>query len=391
MKLVTYSQIEAAWNSAAARVYKHRARLLFCLRMTIAAAASLALVRIFALPFHGLWAVLTAVAVMQVSVGGSLRATSEYVVGTLCGVAYASAIGFFFPHTGPVEPAAALIVAPLGLAATISPMFRVAPITGVMVLLISSQSGEGPLELGLYRLLEVLLGGAVALAVSLWFFPERAHALGVDAAARILTRFAQDLRKLMEGFTHRIDEVTSRNIQDATGRSIAAFQSLVAEAERERLIGFVPEPHPGPLGRTVLRLRHDVVMIGRAAAEPLPELLAQPLDVSLRRVASACSDYLFAAARALSSQASAPSLDSVETALDDYACEIAALRQAGCIDSLSSAELERLFALGFGLDQLHQHFRDLGRCVEEWAGGSSGRAKTGSMPRSCVGAAAETR
>ena len=46
-------------------------------------------------------------------------------------------------------------------------MFRVAPLTGVMVLLVSSQFGEDPVDLGLYRLLEVLLGGAVALALSL--------------------------------------------------------------------------------------------------------------------------------------------------------------------------------------------------------------------------------
>ena len=177
-----------------------------------------------------------------------------------------------FPHAGPIALATALslVVAPLAFAATLSPMFRVAPFTGVMVLLIASQFGEGPVELGLYRLLEVLLGGTVALGVSLWLFPERAHGLGIDAAARILAQLAQDLRQLIRGFTQKIDGVAIRNIQDATGRSVAAFQALVAEAERECLVGFVPQPHPGPLSRTLLRLRHDLVIIGRAAAEPLP-------------------------------------------------------------------------------------------------------------------------
>ena len=72
MKFATYTQIATARNWVAACMNEHRARLLFCLRMTIAAATSLALVPIFALQFHGLWAVLTAVMVMQVSVGGSL-------------------------------------------------------------------------------------------------------------------------------------------------------------------------------------------------------------------------------------------------------------------------------------------------------------------------------
>jgi hypothetical protein len=36
-------------------------------------------------PLLGLWAILTAVVVTQMSIGGSLQATTEYVVGTLGG------------------------------------------------------------------------------------------------------------------------------------------------------------------------------------------------------------------------------------------------------------------------------------------------------------------
>ena len=347
-------QIAAARSRLIAEVKENRARLLFSLRTTIAAAASLGLVQIFALSLHGLWAVLTAVVVVQVSVGGSLRAASDYLVGTLCGLAYATAIGLMFRHAGPTGLAAALslAVAPLAFAATLNPMFRVAPFTGVMVLLLSSQFGEEPLELAFYRLLEVLLGGAVALAVSLWLFSERAHGLGIDAAARILTQLAQDLRQIIGGLTEKMDPVAIRNIQDATGRSVAAFQELVGEAEHERRLGFLPHPDPGPLSRTLLRLRHDLVIIGRAAVEPIPEPFAQRLEAPLQRVAWTCSDYLVGAARALASRASPPSLDQLETALDAYTCEVATLRRDGLTEGLSSAELERLFALGFGLDQL---------------------------------------
>jgi Putative transposase len=44
-----------------------------------------------------------------------------------------------------------------------------------------------------------------------------------------------------------------------------------AEARRERLIYLAWGPDPGPLLRTLIRLRHDLVMLGRAAIEPLPE------------------------------------------------------------------------------------------------------------------------
>lgn len=369
MKPAISMKIGTVRKWTAARIGKQRARLLFCLRVTVAAAMSFALAQLFALPFHGLWAVLTAVVVMQMSLGGSLRATSDYVVGTLCGAAYASAIGLLFPHanTLALTGALALAVAPLAFASTLNPMFRVAPFTGVMVFLIANQFGENPIESGLYRLLEVALGGGIAVAVSLWLFPERAHGLGVDAAAGILKQLAQALRRLFVGFTHKIDATDIRCIQDETGRAVAALQNIVAEAEGERLVGFVPVPNPGPLSRTLLRLRHDLVIIGRAAAEPLPDALARRLDAPLGRVAAACGDYLDGTARALAARISPPPLDSIETAFADYASAVADLRRQGFTRSLSDGELERLFALSFALDQLRQHFADLGRCVQEWA------------------------
>jgi uncharacterized membrane protein YccC len=369
MKPAISMKIGSVGKWTAARVGKQRARLLFCLRVTVAAAMSFASAQLFALPFHGLWAVLTAVVVMQMSVGGSLRATSDYVVGTLCGAAYASALGLLFPHADTLALSAALVlaVAPLAFASTLNPMFRVAPFTAVMVFLIANQFGENPIESGLYRLLEVALGGGIAVAVSLWLFPERAHGLGADAAARTLKQLAQALRRLLGGFTHKVDAIDIKRIQDETGGAVAAFQNIVAEAEGERLVGFVPVPNPGPLSRTLLRLRHDLVIIGRAAAEPLPDALARRLDAPLGRVAAACGDYLDGTARALAMRISPPPLGSSETAFADYASAVAALRRQGFTRSLSDGELERLFALSFALDQLRQHFADLGRCVQEWA------------------------
>jgi uncharacterized membrane protein YccC len=185
--------LRAAWNWAAARVKAYRAQLRFCLRMTVAALLAFALTQLLAIPLHGLWAVLTAVVVTQMSVGGSLRATAEYVIGTLGGAAYASLVGVLVPHITALALAGvlALTVAPLAGAAALNPSFRVAPFTAVIVLLISNELGEGPIESALFRLLEVGLGGAVAVTVSLLVFPERAYGLGLDAAARGLDRLAQ--------------------------------------------------------------------------------------------------------------------------------------------------------------------------------------------------------
>ena len=84
------------------------------LRVTVAAVASLAIAQLLQLPLP-LWAVLTAVIVSQVSVGRSLKATIDYMFGTLAGVVYGGAVAVLVPH--PNEPALlavlAIAVAPL--------------------------------------------------------------------------------------------------------------------------------------------------------------------------------------------------------------------------------------------------------------------------------------
>ena len=91
---------------------------------------------------------LTAVVVTQVSVGASLRATIEYIVGTLGGAVYAAAIGLLVPHATATAQAVVLVlaVAPMALASAINPSFRVAPFSAVIVLLIGGELGENPIE-----------------------------------------------------------------------------------------------------------------------------------------------------------------------------------------------------------------------------------------------------
>ena len=205
---------------------------------------------------HGLWAVLTAVVVTQMSLGGSLHATTQYVLGTIGGAIYAAAIGVLIPHTTALALAGvlALTIAPLAFAAAVNPSFRSAPFTAAIVLLIGGQLGEGPVESALYRFLEVALGGGVAVVVSLLVLPERAHRLGLDTAAGILDLLARLLLKLLAGFTQKLDVAGTTRMQQEAGRALAAFQAIAAEAKSERTINLVAEPDPAPLARILLRL-----------------------------------------------------------------------------------------------------------------------------------------
>lgn len=357
------------WNRLRGTVGVYRSQLRFAMRMTGAGLLALIVAQSLALPLHGLWVVLTAVVVTQMSVGGSLRATIEYIIGTLGGAIYAAIIGVLVPHTTPIAQVGilALTIAPLAFAAAMNPNFRVAPFSAILVLLLSGQLGEGPIESAFTRFLEVALGGAIALVVSLLVFSQRAHSLGLEAAAQILQRMGTVFPKLLAGFSQSSDPGEMLRIQDELGRAVIEFQELATEAKRERLVALVPEPDPAPLSRTLLRLRHDFVMIGRAAAAPFPDPIAQRLTPLLTQVCRDVSEFLHGIAVALVLRRHPPSLESSEVSLKAYDAEVNALRTEGLTRRLSTDEVERLFALGFVLEQIHRNLADLARCVQEWA------------------------
>jgi hypothetical protein len=132
--------------------------------------------------------------------------------------------------------------------------------------------------------------------------------------------------------------------------------------------------------RTLLRLRHDVVMIGRAATAPLPEPFGTRLEPPLADVGAAFADYLRASGAALLAHRAPPSFNAVNTALKTYAAEIDALRRDGLTRTLSGEDAERIFALGFALEQMHHNFKDLERCVTEWAGVSTEAGRNEPQP-----------
>jgi len=373
-------RITRLWRGLRALVRRRRVQLALSIRVTIAALASLALAQFLQLPLP-LWAVLTAVIVTQMSVGRSLKATFDYLVGTVGGAIYGGAIGVFVPHSSEIALLAALAiaVAPLALIAAINPRFSVAPITAIIVLLIPTMTHATPIASAVDRLLEVALGGVTGLVVSFFLLPSNAHSLVVAAAARTLDRMARALGELLAGLTQGLDVDALHRIQDGIGQALVQLNVVGAEAERERSARLVVVPDTGPLLRTLLRLRHDLVMIGRAASNPLPEAVMTRLEAPLAQAGAALADYLRASGAALKAGRGPPSRHAVESALDAYAAEIAALRRDGVTRSLPGDAAERFFALGFALEQMHDNVKDLERCVAEWAAPSREKGRNNSQ------------
>jgi uncharacterized membrane protein YccC len=366
-------RIRRLWRDLRALVRRHRVQLALSIRVTFAALIALALAQFLQLPLP-LWAVMTAVIVTQMSVGRSLKATFDYLAGTLGGAIYGGAIGVLIPHSSEIALLAvlALAVGPLALVAAINPRYSVAPVTAIIVLVIPITTHASPLASALDRLMEVALGGVTGLVVSFLLLPSNAHPLVVAAAARTLDRMARTLGELLAGLTHGLDMDSLHRIQDGIGDALVQMNAVGAEAEHERSAGLTVGPDTGPLLRTLLRLRHDLVMIGRAAVSPLPEPVRSRIETPLARVGTAFADYLRASAAALQTGQEPPPLNDVASALDAYEAEIAALRREGLTRDIPGDATERFFALGFAFEQMHQNFKDLERCVAEWSG--SGRS-----------------
>jgi hypothetical protein len=217
------------------------------------------------------------------------------------------------------------------------------------------------------RVLEVAVGGITGFVVSILLLPSRAYSQAIETAARTLDHMARAFRALLAGLSRGLDTESLHRIQDGIGQSLVRLNAISAEAEHERAARIAAEPDTKPLLRTLLRLRHDLVMIGRAAQVALPEPLQARLSSPLDQVAAAICDYLSACASQLRARQIEPSIDAVGVALDAYNAELAKIREEGLTRGLSAEAAERFFALGFALEQMRQDLKDLERCETEWA------------------------
>jgi hypothetical protein len=180
----------------------------------------------------------------------------------------------------------------------------------------------------------------------------------------MIDRLANALGELITGLKVGLEPGALHRIQDGVGETFLELNAVGAEAERERAARLSSAPDIGPLLLTLLRLRHDLVIIGRAAASPLPQTLqVEPLT----DLATAIGDFLRASGTALRARRPPPCIDGVESALQSYAAGIETIRQEGTTRCLPSDVTERFFALCFALEQVGHNLRDLHRCVAEWA------------------------
>jgi uncharacterized membrane protein YccC len=212
---------------------------------------------------QGFWAVVSALLIMQGSVGGTLKAGVDRVIGTVIGAAVGAAAAMLHGEVPalPVVVVLGLALLPTGLAAAVSSTFRAAPISAAIVLLSVGGTGR-PLGAASLRVVEIGVGSLVGIAAALLVMPSRAEQLLLQRVADAL----QAMAALIEGYlVTRPGEPELEEMRRRMRKAIAAAESAAVETRPERVLRRGEPPAVEPLIRTLYRLRNGVAFIGRAA------------------------------------------------------------------------------------------------------------------------------
>ncbi len=266
-----------------------------------------------------------------------------------------------------------IALAPLALFAALRPGLNVVPISALIVLLVPAVNGGTPIDSASYRILEVALGALIGLTVSALVVPSSAHRLTRQAAAAMLEQMAAAVLDLMAGVRQGLTREELNRVQDAIGVSLQELNVVGSEAEHERSARLSSEADTGPLRRTLLRLRHDLIILGRAAGMPSSDAMRARLRPLLDAVETEASAFMRASAVALRARQAPPLLAPFERALEAFDAEVEAMRGEGLTRILPSDAAERFFAVGFAFEQMHGNLRDLVRVVDEWGTGRARR------------------
>lgn len=356
-------------NALADTFTKYKPHLRLTIRVTVAALVAYAAMHMLSTP-QGYWLVFTAILVTQTSVGGSVKAAVERMLGTFAGAAWGAIICTFAPHEDPYIFSlwVILALAPTSFLAAVKPNFKIAPIT-VAIMLFGNAAvlNMSPITYAEHRVLDIGFGCIIGLIVSLTVLPSRAHSTLSSAAADVLKTYADLLTRLLEVAASQLDYAAVETAHTKIRAAITRLEGVGDEAKRERKHRLTNEPDPDPLLRMIRRLRSDMVIIGRAVVLPLPKPAVDVLAPPLAALSQTAAAALNAAADALKTDKTVKIPENFEAAFSGFAATLTSLHRQHALSDLPDADASRLYTLSFSLEQLRLNLKDLTARVDEFA------------------------
>ncbi len=336
------------------------------LRVTVAAAVAFAAYKAFGLE-QGYWAIFTVLIVMQGSIGGTLSAATERMIGTFAGALLGGVAAALHPPTTLGLGLAIVLVTALGvLGASIRPPLRVAPITAVIMLL-TTPPGMPVTHFVLDRIVEIGMGGVIGVLATVLVFPARSHAVVVARSVAVLERIERLLLSEAQAL-ERGEALAPSSEHPALRQALTAVEQAMTDAERERASRLADHRIPPAIPRTLWRVRNDLVAIGGVLREPVPAQVAATLAPAAAQLLRAEAELARRCAAALSAAMPVERNDAA-AALVAFTETFGDLRQSGVMRALDFNTVGRIFGLAFNLDGLHRDLNDLADRIDEIAGG----------------------
>ncbi|MFZ0305903.1 MAG: FUSC family protein [Terracidiphilus sp.] len=176
--------------------FERRRLLTLAAKTTLAAALSWWLARLFGVR-DGYWGSISAIIVLQSNVGATVTASRDRVIGTVIG----AVVGFAFSLMQPLwlSYILALLVAMFACGLMgLRNSSRLAGVTITIVMLVHHEGAKWSLAFD--RVIEVLLGIVVALAVTTLVFPDRARIRLRDGLAQEFLLLGAFFEAILQGF-----------------------------------------------------------------------------------------------------------------------------------------------------------------------------------------------
>ncbi len=365
--MTTEAQATIRWpQRALARAAARQAELKHAVRVSAAVGAAFAVSALLHLP-QGYWTVFTAVIVVQTSIGATLTAGMERLLGTLVGGAVGVA-GAYLRAKTVLEEGLVLsgAVALLAFAQAVRPNLRVAPITAAIVLVGGSSTHMDPLIAATWRVIEILIGSVIGLAATVLIFPARARRAVAERTARTMGLVAELLQLFARQLQGEDIREALHQSHQASRRAMALVEQAAGEAARESQSGLSGTAAPEGMVRSLLRVRSDAVMVGRALGQPMPDAVREVLEPSAVELLAAMAAALRDGARALRAGA-APDPSPLVQPLAAFEEAVERVRQARLTAELGFDAAARVFGLVFALESLLHHLRELDERIGEVA------------------------
>ena len=318
--------------------------LRFAIQTVAAVLVSYGAARLLRLP-DASWAVFSALFVIQSSIGGTLTAAADRVLGALIGALLALAC-IFAIGTGEGWTILSLVVGigAMGLIAGARPQFSYG-LVPVAILILAP--GPAVVEGALLKIAAIALGSAAGALASVLVLPRQAHLAAEQhlgqAVAECGVLLAACMTKMLGGDAPDLQAVHGR-ISDALAQA-----GQMARQSRRKPRGRVWRRHPEDLLQQVERLWYTLAILDRLSGEPLPERARSLLAGPVRSATREAECFLRETGKALAQRQPTPPPERFHARIRAI---IAAMDRLHAEGGMTRPEAERSLGLSFAWEQV---------------------------------------